>query len=357
MVKRGSFLQPQNRFAHDQVELEEERALEEIQRKTTILEDDSQSILTKNNSPDIPYTFSINVYRGCEHGCSYCYARPYHEFLGFNAGLDFESKIVVKRRAAELLESALSNPKWQPQTIAMSGVTDCYQPLERKLKITRQCLEVLSRFRQPVGIITKNALIQRDVDFLKELARYQSVNVHISITSLDPEVSSILEPRASTPRARLDTVTFLKNHGIPVGVAVAPVIPGINEHEIPAILEASAKAGAEYAGFTVVRLPGAVDAIFSKWLETHFPDRARKVMDRIRSLHGGSSHSSNFGLRLKGSGLWAEQIAQLFHVGLQRNCLHRHSPPLSSAFFQRPTSGQMDFFLPEKGSDSNGNKL
>ena len=278
---------------------------------------------------------SVNPYRGCEHGCIYCYARPTHEFLGFSAGLDFESRIMVKEDAPELLAKELSSPRWKPQTLVMSGVTDPYQPVERRLQITRRCLEVLARFRNPVAIITKNQLVTRDLDLLGELAEHQAAAVNISVTSLDPKLQRVLEPRTSTPRARLEAIAQLRKAGVPVGVMVAPIIPGLTDHEAPAILQACAEAGAQFAGYIVVRLPYAVAPLFERWLEEHFPDRKEKVLGRIRHLRGGERlNDPRFKSRMRGEGIFAEQIRALFEAGCKRAgigatavAVHRRLPP------------------------------
>lgn len=308
--------------------------------RTTFLDDDSQGILSQNDSPDVPFTYGLNPYRGCEHGCSYCYARPYHEFLGLSAGLDFECKILVKRRAPELLRQALAAPRWIPQTVAMSGVTDCYQPVERRLRLTRACLEVFAEFLNPVGMITKNALIARDADLLGQLARHQAVSVCLSLTTLDPAIARSMEPRASDPAARLAAIRTLADAGVPVGVNVAPVIPGLTDHELPAILAAAAAAGARFAGFQVVRLPLGVSDIFAAWIRHQHPTRADTVLARIASLH----ERATTGGRMRGGGAWAEQIAQFFALGVRRSGLSTDWPSLSTASFRPPHGKQLTIF-------------
>jgi len=290
----------------------------------------------------VGFETSLNPYRGCEHGCIYCYARPTHEYLGFSAGLDFESKIMVKMNAPELLRAELESPRWQPQTLVLSGVTDPYQPVERKLRITRGCLEVLATFRNPVAIITKNRLVTRDVDFLSDLAKRNAVAVNISVTSLDPNLQRVLEPRTSTPQARLEAIRQLRSAGIPTGVMVAPIIPGLTDHEVPRILDACAKAGAQFAGYTVVRLPWAVAPLFEHWLEEHFPERKEKVLGRIRALRGDRLNNSKWHTRMTGEGIFAEQIASLFKVGCHRAGIESR-PKLSTAAFRR-TKEQLRFF-------------
>ncbi|HEY5792609.1 MAG TPA: PA0069 family radical SAM protein [Chthoniobacterales bacterium] len=333
---RGSSISPANRFEKLSVELDEEFAAEAAAPKTQFLVDDTKSLITTNDSPDIPFRSSFNAYRGCEHGCAYCYARPYHEYLGFNSGIDFETKILVKLRAPELLRRELSSEKWQPQALAMSGVTDCYQPVERKLELTRRCLEVLLEFRNPVGIVTKNALVTRDLDLLAPLAAFRCARVFLSITTLDRGLAQKLEPRAAMPRARLDTVRQLAAAGVPVGVLCAPIIPGLNDHEIPALLEAAAEAGAGLAGFTILRLPYAVKDVFSAWLDRHYPGHKEKILARVRDLRGGKLNDSRFGRRMSGEGFWAEQIEQLFEKCAARLGLNRPAPPMTTEHFRRP---------------------
>ncbi|HEX2644532.1 MAG TPA: PA0069 family radical SAM protein [Thermoanaerobaculia bacterium] len=304
--------------------------------ETELLRDTSRSLIAYNDSPDIPFDASFNPYRGCEHGCIYCYARPTHEYLGFSAGLDFESRILVKEEAPELLRRELSSPRWKPQVLGLSGVTDCYQPVERRLEITRRCLAVLAEFRNPVGVITKNELVTRDIDHLSELARHDAVMVYLSITTLDADLARRMEPRASHPRDRLKAIERLAAAGIPTGVNIAPVIPGLTDHEVPQILEAAAAAGARSAGMLPVRLPGAVAGLFETWLEEHFPDRKEKVLHRIQSMRGGRLNDPRFGSRMKGEGIFAEQIRGLFHTYRRRYGLDQPRPRLSTAAFRRP---------------------
>lgn len=315
--------------------------------KTQHFRDSSCSIITRNNSPDVGFDKSLNPYRGCEHGCVYCYARPTHEYLGFSAGLDFETKIVVKEDAPRLLEKELSSQRWKPEVLAMSGVTDPYQPVEKKLGITRGCLEVLARLRNPVSIITKNSLVERDIDYLSELARYQAVSVTLSITTLDAALGRRMEPRTSSPRQRLQTIERLTDACIPAGVMIAPVIPGLNEEEIPRILQAAVKAGAKFAGYIVLRLPYANKDLFCDWLERHYAWEKEKILSRVKDLRGGKLNNPEFGLRMKGRGIWAEQLRQLFRIGCRRAGLQNQSPALSTAHF-RPPAGKQLFLLPEK---------
>lgn len=337
---RGVASNPANRFEPIAYEADDELPAEERPSpRTLFLRDSSRSALTRNNSPDVGFEVSPNPYRGCEHGCVYCYARPYHEYLGFSAGLDFESKILVKEDAPALLREKLAAPRWQPQTVVMSGVTDCYQPVERKLRLTRRCLEVLADFRNPVAIITKNHGVTRDADVLAELARHGAAAVCLSVTSLDPEIQRRMEPRTATPARRLDAVRRLADAGIPVGVNVAPVVPGLTDHELPAILQAAAEAGAGFAGYTVLRLPYAVKELFAEWLEQHFPDRRDKVLNRVRELRGGRLNDPRFGSRLRGEGIWAEQLRAVFRVARERAGIPAQRPPLSTAAFRRPETG------------------
>ena len=338
---RGASWSPANRFEKLHVDLTDIDSVdvdpatdEQPRRPTQYFRDGTKSIIIRNNSPDVGFETSLNPYRGCEHGCIYCYARPTHEYLGFSAGLDFESKIMVKTNAPELLRAELESPRWQPQTLVMSGVTDPYQPIERKVCITRGCLEVLAKFRNPVAIITKNRLVTRDIDVLRELAACNAVAVNISVTSLNSSLQRILEPRTTSHRGRLDAIRQLRGANIPVGVMVAPIIPGLTDHEIPKILEACVKAGAQFAGYTIIRLPCAVAPLFEHWLEEHFPDRKEKVLGRIRDMRGDRLNNSQWHKRMIGEGIFAEQIASLFRV----SCRHAgigERPTLSTASFQR----------------------
>ena len=309
--------------------------------KTQFLRDLSQSIISYNDSPDLPFNASLNPYRGCEHGCSYCYARNTHEYLGFSAGLDFESKIMVKVNAAELLRSELASPKWKPQTLALSGVTDCYQPVERRLKLTRKCLVVLAEFRNPVSIVTKNYLVTRDVDLLRELAAHHAVQVHLSINSLDSEMARRLEPRAASPKLRLEAVEALAKAGVPVGVLVAPVIPALNDHEIPSVLAAAKAAGAGWAYTEVLRLPLKVAPIFEEWLQRNVPGKKDKVLNRIRAIRGGKLNDPRFGSRMRGEGIFADQLHQMFEVARRKAGLPEDGPQLSIAAFRRPEGAQL----------------
>jgi len=340
---RGAGFNPPNRFerTHHEIELEnvqdDEEYLEALRRpETEFLDDRSRSIIAENQSPDVGFEVSVNPYRGCEHGCIYCYARPTHEYLGMSAGLDFETKILVKRDAPALLRAALESPKWRPRPLAMSGVTDPYQPIERKLRITRGCLEVMAEYRQAVSIITKNRLVVRDVDLLADLASHRAAGVFLSITTLNPAMAADLEPRTSRPSGRLAAIRTLSEAGVPTGVMVAPVIPGLTDHEMPAILEAAAKAGAKTAGYVAVRLPMAVAPLFTDWLERRRPDAKEKVLDRIRSMHGGKLYDPRFGDRMRGEGPIADILARVFKTTCRRLDLNTQPWPVSAAAFQRP---------------------
>jgi len=343
MKGRGASWNPQNRFETLAYVRDEDAPPDDESPGTIYLRDPTRTIIATNDSPDVGFEASINPYRGCEHGCIYCFARPTHEFLGFSAGLDFETKILVKEDAPTLLREELSAKKWQPKVLVMSGVTDPYQPVERRLGITRGCLEVLAEFRNPIGIITKNNLVTRDIDLLAELAQHHAACVTISITTLDPALARIMEPRTSTPELRLDAIARLAEAGVPVGVNVAPTIPGLTDHEMPSILAAAKEAGAKWAGIVVLRLPWAVAPLFEKWLEEHFPDRKDKVLNRIRDLRGGKLYDAQWGVRGRGTGIFAEQIRALFDVTCRRVGLNEEHYELSTAAFRRPTA-QASFF-------------
>jgi DNA repair photolyase len=339
---RGAAGNPSNRFEQISLERDAEwNPQDDPAPRTQFLRDLSQSIISYNDSPDIPFHASLNPFRGCEHGCSYCYARNTHEYLGFSAGLDFETRIMVKENAPELLRRELASPKWKPQTLAMSGVTDCYQPIERRLQLTRRCLAVLAEFRNPVSIITKNYLVTRDMDLLAELAAHHAVSVHLSINSLDTELARKLEPRAASPSLRLAAVAALAKAGVPVGVLVAPVIPALNDHEIPSVLAAAKAAGASWADTEILRLPLTVAPIFEQWLEQNVPGKKDKVLNRIRAIRGGKLNDPRFGSRMHGEGIFADQILQMFHVARRKVGLPEDGPELSAAAFRRPEGSQL----------------
>jgi DNA repair photolyase len=347
---RGTALNPANRFEAIHVEPEYEYlehdpdAVEKLARPPTrYYLDRSRSIIAQNDSPDVGFSHSINPYRGCSHGCSYCFARPGHAYLAMSAGLDFEMKIMVKPDAAMLLRRELSRESWRPTTLQVSGVTDCYQPGERHFRLTRQCLEVLAEFRNPASLITKNHLITRDLDLLGAMANWHGVAAIVSITTLDANLARVMEPRTSTPARRLEAVRKLADAGVPVGVMVAPIIPGLNDHEPPQILAEAAKAGATFCGYVVLRLPWEVAPIFEDWLGQHLPDRADKVLNRVRELRGGKLNSVSFGDRMRGRGVWAEQIRAVFAMAKRRAGIAGTFPALSTAQFRRP-GGQMNLF-------------
>ncbi|MCG8467322.1 MAG: PA0069 family radical SAM protein [Gemmatimonadetes bacterium] len=336
---RGAAHNPPNRFLPLAVEREAWVRASDPAPETELLADRSRSIISYNDSPDLGFDASLNPYRGCETGCAYCFARPTHEYLGLSAGLDFESKILVKPDAPELLREELASPKWKPQVVALSGVTDAYQPIERRLRLTRRCLEVLAEARNPVGIVTKHHRVTRDIDVLRELARFDAACVQVSVTTLDRSLHRKMEARASTPARRLDAIARLADAGIPVGVNVAPVIPGLNDHEIPAILEAAADAGATRAIYIMLRLPFGVAELFEDWLERHVPERREKVLNRMRELRRGSLYDSKYGERMRGRGPFAEQVQNMFEVARRRAGISRRDYGLSTAHFRPPRVG------------------
>lgn len=329
---------------HEHLEYEEQPAERRVE--TVLLPDQSQTIIRENDSPDIPFRYSINPYRGCEHGCSYCYARPSHETLGLDAALDFETKIMVKYDAAKLLRAELNHPRWQAEQITISGVTDCYQPAERELKITRSLLEVMLEARQPLSIVTKNALVVRDLDLLAPLAAMKLVQVNISLCSLDAELLRTMEPRTSSPTARLRAIRELTSAGVPTRVMCAPVIPGLTDEAIPSVLEAAHDAGAQAAGFVLLRLPYAVKPIFLNWLEQHFPLKRPRVEGLIKETRGGKLNDPRFGTRMRGEGNYAKQIEQTFRVFAHKYGLDKRLPELDSSQFVPPQSvgGQKRLF-------------
>jgi DNA repair photolyase len=346
---RGAPANPAGRFERLALEPDDEQAAplddtdERPALRTELFRDTTKSIITRNDSPDVGMEVSVNPYRGCEHGCIYCYARPYHEYLGLSAGVDFESKIFVKENAPALLRAELMKKSWTPEVIAFSGVTDCYQPTERKLRLTRGCLEVLAEFRNPVAIITKNHLVTRDIDVLKSLAEYRAAQVFLSVTTLNDTLAGAMEPRASRPASRLDAIRELSAAGIPVGVMVAPIIPGLTDHEVPAILKVARAAGALTAGRTVVRLPYVVKDLFAEWLTVHAPERREKVLNHIRDVRGGKLNESGFGTRMTGEGPVAESIHQMFDLH-KRRLGYKRGAELSIEAFRRPTGPQLELF-------------
>jgi DNA repair photolyase len=311
---------------------------------TTFFRDSSRIVLSRNDSPDIPFTYSLNPYRGCEHGCAYCYARPSHEYLGFSAGLDFETKILVKEDAPELLRREMSRASWAPQMVALCGNTDPYQPVERRLRITRGCLGVFLEMRNPVGIITKNALIVRDLDLISSLASMRLAAVTVSVTTLRADFAGKLEPRTSSPEKRFDAVEKLAAAGVPVSVFIAPVIPGLNDHEIPAILAEAAARGATGASCTMLRLPGPVEPVFLEWLKREVPDAAKKVEGRLREARGGKLNDARFGKRMSGEGESSAAIHSLFRITAARLGLDRGAPEFDTTLFRRMKPGQGELF-------------
>jgi DNA repair photolyase len=306
--------------------------------KTEVFEDSAKSIITRNDSPDISFDRSINPYRGCEHGCIYCYARPSHCYLGHSAGLDFETKLYAKSNAAALLEQELAKPGYKPETIALGANTDPYQPIERERRITRSILEVLARTNHPVGIVTKSALVARDIDILQPMAEKGVAKVAVSITSLDRSIARAMEPRAATPPKRLDTVRRLSEAGIPVTVMVAPIIPGLTDHEIEPILEAARDAGARDAGYVLLRLPLEIKDLFREWLREEFPDRAERVISLLQSMHGGRDYVAEFGIRQRGTGPYASQIAMRFKLAKKRLGLGEERLALRNDLFRKPNN-------------------
>jgi DNA repair photolyase len=349
LIARGSADNPANRFerlayAEDPEFVDESGDGEDGGAPafpTRYYRDPSRTLLARNESPDIGFDVSLNPYRGCEHGCVYCYARPTHEYLGLSAGLDFETHILVKEDAPALLEKALGSPRWVPETVAVGAVTDPYQPVERRLRITRRCLEVFAKYRNPCAIITKGGLVTRDVDVLGELAAHGAVAVNVSITTLDDRIRRAMEPRASSPKERLRAVEVLAAAGIPVGVVMAPIVPGLTDSEIPALVEAAAHAGARTVRPIVLRLPHGVADLFEAWLERHFPERKAKVMSRVRALRGGRRNDPRFHSRMRGEGVFADSIASLFALACRRAGVSGDLPELSTAAFRRPGGEQL----------------
>lgn len=343
---RGAAFNPQNRFEKLQIEPDPEiyDADPNPKFKTEYYLDNTKEILAKNNSPDISFTYSINPYRGCEHGCLYCYARPTHEFFGLSAGLDFETKILVKQQAAQLLERKFRSRRWQPQVIAFSGNTDCYQPIEKQFGITRKCLEVFLKYRNPLGIITKNALILRDLDLLQALARKKLVAVTLSVTTLDNKLCRKMEPRTSSPFRRLDALEKLVAAGIPTGVNVAPIVPGLNDHEISQIIAEAAARGVRSAGYILMRLPYSVKEIFFSWLRQHYPDREKKVLNAVRDTRSGQLNDPCFGSRMRGEGRRADAIERLFRLSCQKYCMNVEETGLSTAHFRNRQFRQGELF-------------
>ncbi|MBA3899299.1 MAG: PA0069 family radical SAM protein [Bacteroidetes bacterium] len=338
---RGAQSKPHNPFLKQQFVEEHIEGIDEpkgLSQKTQYFIEAPKKIINKISSPDLNLVYSMNPYQGCEHGCVYCYARNSHTYWGFDAGMDFESKIIVKKNAAEVFEKQLMNPKWEVLPIMLSGNTDCYQPVERKFQLTRKILEVALKFKQPISIITKNSMVTRDIDILSEMAKENLIHVNLSITSLSEETRLALEPRTASGLKRLKTLEALAKNGIPVRVMAAPIIPGLNSHEIPAILKAASEHGAKGASYIIVRLNGQVGLIFTDWIKKTFPDKADKVLHQIQSCHGGSLNDSRFGTRMKGEGKEAEAIASLFKISYLKYFKNQSIPPLNTSAFKRPGS-------------------
>lgn len=340
---RGAALNPGNRFEdvrlHVLGETLDELHTESpdgVQVATTVLPDRTRTIINPVDSPDLSFKWTVNPYRGCEHGCIYCYARPGHEYLAMSSGLDFETKIMAKHDAPELLRKELSAKRWKGETIVMSGVTDCYQPIERDLQITRRCLEVCLEFRQSVSIITKNSLVLRDIDVIEQMHAMGLIRVGLSVTTLDPQLARTMEPRASSPKDRLRAIRELSERGIPTVVMTAPIIPAINDHEIPALLAAARDAGAKSAGYVMLRLPYQIKALYEDWLRRHFPDRAEKALGLLRSVRGGALYDATPFDRMKGTGPYAEQIHRTFKAFAKRCGLDGPRMPLNVGAFRRP---------------------
>jgi DNA repair photolyase len=352
-VARGAAENPANRFERLHYEALDDPHLESVDPggdersspvRTCYYRDPSRTLLAHNQSPDVGFDTSLNPYRGCEHGCSYCYARPTHEYLGFSAGLDFETRILVKQDAPGLLRAALASPRWTPRVVAIGAVTDPYQPIERKIRLTRRCLEVFAEFRNPVAIVTKSALVTRDVDLLAEMADHEAAAVQVSVTTLDDGLRRALEPRTASPQRRLEAIEALAKAGVPVGVMVAPVIPGLTDPEIPAIVDAAARAGARQASLIVLRLPHGVKELFESWLERHCPGCKSKVLSRIQAVRGGRWNDPRFHSRMRGEGFFADQIQALFDLARRRAGLEDTPLPLSADAFRRPPDPQLDLF-------------
>jgi DNA repair photolyase len=342
---RGAQIKTVNKFLKAQYVAEHVEGLDEpllTAPTTQIFYENAKKIVNKIESPDLNGMYSINPYQGCEHGCIYCYARNTHEYWGFSAGLDFESKIIVKQNAPSLLEKFLIHPDWHATPIMVSGNTDCYQPLERKLEITRQLLMIFAKYRHPVGMISKNSLVTRDIDILTDLAKDNLIQVHISITTLNEDLRRVMEPRTASAKKRLMTVETLSKAGIPVGIMNAPIIPGLNHHEIPAVLKAAADHGAQGVGMTMVRLNGSIGKIFEDWLRKNFPDRFEKVWHQISEVHGGHVNDSTFGRRMTGEGNYAEAVHQLFRSAKKKYFAGRSMPPLDLTKFRK--GGNLNLF-------------
>ena len=350
---RGTTATPQNRFESlrtdadwEQLAADDELLVEPSKAPTEFLPDKSESLIVENHSPDIPFRFGVNAYRGCEHGCAYCYARPYHEYLGMNAGLDFETKILVKFDAVRILRRELNKPSWKGEWLHMSGVTDCYQPCERNFRLTRGLLEVMNEANQAVTIVTKNALVCRDIDILADMARRNLAQVGLSVTTLDAKLGRVLEPRTSSPEARLKAIAALSAAGIPVRAMLAPMIPGLTDHELPQLMAAVKEAGAGAVSYILLRLPFAVAPIFQQWLAEHRPLALPKVEGLIRGARDGALYKSEFGTRMKGKGVYADNLKTTFNVFVKKLGLDGPLPELDCSQFRPPrgADGQQRLF-------------
>lgn len=343
---RASNYNPPNRFEEIRLEHDPDLTDEVPEEKmpTKYFLDNTKDILAKNDSPDISFNYSLNPYRGCEHGCIYCYARPTHEYLGFSAGLDFETRIFVKKSAPELLEKKFHSRSWQPQVVALSGNTDCYQPVERELEITRDCLNVFLKFRNPVGIVTKNALVLRDLDILKKLAEFNLIHVCISVTTLDHQLARKMEPRTSSPKMRLEALQTLTEAGIPVSVLIAPVIPGLNDHEIAPILKAASERQVRNAGYILLRLPHSVKELMQNWLRQNFPNKTNKVINFVKETRAGKLNDPCFSSRFRGKGNRAETIQKMYELGCKKYGLNKEKIELATKHFRRVRNGQGELF-------------
>lgn len=345
---QGAQFNPANVFLKDKLTQENPEAIDEWEgaiSKVHFIPTEAKTIVNTVESPDLGMGYSLNPYQGCEHGCIYCYARNSHQYWGYSAGIDFEREILVKKSAPALFRAFLDKKNWQVTPVSLSGNTDCYQPAERKFKLTRQLLQIALDYKQPVGLITKNSLILRDLDILKALSDLRLCHVYVSVTSLDEKLRQKMEPRTATAAQRLKTISELSGAGIPVGVMTAPIIPGLNDSELPGLLKAAADHGARWAGYTVVRLNGQVEAIFEDWLRKTFPDRADKVWHSIQECHGGSVHDSVYGRRIKGSGQQADLIKQVFTLHCRKNKLNLTKMHWDCSLFARPGQGrQLELF-------------
>ena len=344
---RGAQFNPKNKFLKGEYLQEHAEAIDDWEREkinTEYIVDDSKTLVNKVTSPDVGMMYSANPYQGCEHGCIYCYARNSHEYWGYSAGVDFESRIVVKKNAPALLRKFFENKNWEPATISLSGNTDCYQPIERKMKITRALLEICLEYRNPVGILTKNALVLRDLDIIQELAKLNLVRVFTSITSLDEKLRQVMEPRTASYRSRLKVLETMSKAGVPTGIMNAPLIPGLNDMHMHDVLKAASEAGAQWAGYTVVRLNGAIGDIFKDWLYKAFPDRADKVWHQICECHGGNVNDSRWGNRIVGDGKFAELIKDQFKLYCKKYRLNETDMELNTSAFRRLKNKQMSLF-------------